>query len=106
MAVTAGIDFQHPQFLPVDLADAEGGKHTFCFATRLNGDRISIEAYEETADPGYRFQVVGEAELVSGISEEDIKTEMEQANCNEEKAKEALEKADGDIAKAILDLQS
>ena len=36
-------------------------KHTFCFATRLNGERVSIDAYEEAADPGYRFQVVGEA---------------------------------------------
>jgi nascent polypeptide-associated complex subunit alpha len=39
------------------------------------------------------------------ISEEDIKTVMEQANVDEEKAREALEKANGDIAKAILDLQ-
>lgn len=39
------------------------------------------------------------------ISEEDIKTVMEQAKVDEEKAKEALEKAKGDIAKAILDLQ-
>ena len=39
------------------------------------------------------------------ISEEDIKTVMEQANVDEEKAKEALEKSQGDIAKAIMDLQ-
>jgi nascent polypeptide-associated complex subunit alpha len=39
------------------------------------------------------------------ISEDDIKTVMEQADVDEEKAKEALEKANGDIAKAILDLQ-
>ncbi len=39
------------------------------------------------------------------ITEEDIKTVMEQANVDEEKAKEALEKAEGDIAKAIMDLQ-
>ena len=60
MAAAAGIDFQQPHFEPVDLTDVEGKKHTFCFATRLNGDRVSVEAYEETADPGYRFQVVGE----------------------------------------------
>ena len=67
MAATAGIDFQHPQFSPVDLADAEGKKHTFCFATRLNGDRVLIGAYEEGADPGYRFQVVGEAKEVQKL---------------------------------------
>ncbi|MBW2996498.1 nascent polypeptide-associated complex protein [Candidatus Woesearchaeota archaeon] len=39
------------------------------------------------------------------ISEDDVKTVMEQANVDEEKAKEALEKAEGDIAKAIMDLQ-
>ena len=30
---------------------------------------------------------------------------MDQTDCSEEKAKEALEKAEGDIAKAIMDLQ-
>ncbi|MBR9691246.1 nascent polypeptide-associated complex protein [Candidatus Woesearchaeota archaeon] len=40
------------------------------------------------------------------ITEEDIKTVMEQANVDEDKAKEALEAAEGDIAKAIMDLQS
>jgi len=67
MAAIAGIDFQHPQFTPVDLTDAEGKKHMFCFATRLNGDRVSIEAYEEDADTGYRFQVLGRAEEVQKL---------------------------------------
>lgn len=39
------------------------------------------------------------------ISEDDIKTVTEQAGISEEKAKEALEKSKGDIAKAILDLK-
>ncbi|MFH1972561.1 MAG: nascent polypeptide-associated complex protein [archaeon] len=52
------------------------------------------------------FQIVGEAELESEISEEDIKTVMEQTDCGEDEARKALEEADGDIAKAILDLQS
>ncbi|MBW2978411.1 nascent polypeptide-associated complex protein [Candidatus Woesearchaeota archaeon] len=56
------------------------------------------------------YQVVGEEherELSAApeISEDDIKTVMEQAKVDEEKAKEALEKASGDIAKAIMDLQ-
>jgi len=38
------------------------------------------------------------------INEDDVKTVMEQTNVSEEKAKEALEKASGDIAKAILNL--
>jgi len=40
------------------------------------------------------------------ISEDDVKTVMDQAKVDEDKAKEALEKAKGDIAKAIMDLQS
>lgn len=39
------------------------------------------------------------------ISEDDIKIVMEQANVDKEKALEALKKAEGDIAKAILSLQ-
>ena len=56
------------------------------------------------------FQVVGnitERELSSEpkVNEDDIKTVMQQANVSKEKAKEALEKTKGDIAKAILDLK-
>ncbi len=56
------------------------------------------------------FQVVGNIEerAVSTepeINEDDVKTVMEQTNVSEEKAKEALEKTSGDIAKAILDLK-
>ncbi len=40
------------------------------------------------------------------INEDDVKTVMEQANVDEAKAKEALENAKGDLAKAIMDLQS
>ena len=56
------------------------------------------------------YQVVGEEHereinTTPEITEEDIKTVAEQANVDEEKAKEALEKNQGDIAKAIMDLQ-
>ena len=56
------------------------------------------------------FQISGtvserEKTAETGISEDDVKTVMEQAKVDEEKAREALEKAKGDIAKAILDLQ-
>ena len=36
------------------------------------------------------------------ISEEDVKTVMEQASIDEEKARTALETSEGDLAKAIL----
>lgn len=55
------------------------------------------------------FQISGEVEereLKAEISKEDIKTVTEQASCTEEQAKKALEETDGDIAKAILSLQS
>ncbi len=55
------------------------------------------------------FQVVGsiserEISTAPSISEDDIKTVMEQAKVSEEEAKKAIEDADGDLAKAILDL--
>jgi nascent polypeptide-associated complex subunit alpha len=56
------------------------------------------------------YQVVGEAHIREkstepDINADDIKTVMEQANCDENKAKEALKEAKGDIAQAILALQ-
>lgn len=39
------------------------------------------------------------------ISEDDIKTVIEQTKVDEKTAKEALAKAKGDLAKAIMDLQ-
>lgn len=54
------------------------------------------------------LQITGEIiEQAAGseISEEDIKTVAEQASVSEDKAKEALEENDGDLAQAILSLQ-
>ncbi len=53
----------------------------------------------------YSFQITGEIETLVSIKEEDIDTVASQANCSKEEAKKALEKADGDLAQAILDLQ-
>lgn len=55
------------------------------------------------------FQVVGEEEelpldLKPEILEEDIKTVMEQADCSEKEARKAIEEAEGDLAKAIMNL--
>ena len=52
------------------------------------------------------FQIIGEAQEVQAISQEDIKTVMEQASCSKAEAQQALEDADGDLAQAILSLQS
>ena len=58
------------------------------------------------------YQIVGEAherELTvesdtPEISDDDIKTVMEQANVDEEKAREAIEESNGDLAEAIIKL--
>ena len=52
------------------------------------------------------FQVIGGVTEESSISQEDIKTVSEQANVSEEQAKEALQKTNGDLAEAILELTS
>jgi nascent polypeptide-associated complex subunit alpha len=56
------------------------------------------------------YQVVGEEHEESAstkpeINEEDIKTVMEQTSVDEAKAKEAIEKHDGDLAAAIMELK-
>ena len=56
------------------------------------------------------FQIVGEVterELSSEpeINEDDIKTVMEQTNVSKEEAEKAIKEANGDLAKAILDLK-
>jgi nascent polypeptide-associated complex subunit alpha len=56
------------------------------------------------------FQVVGEfseRELSTEpeISKDDIETVMSQAGVTEEEAKKAIDSANGDLAKAILDLK-
>lgn len=57
------------------------------------------------------FQISGEVHVEekeqesTEISEEDVKTVMEQAQVDEDKAKAALEASNGDIAEAILSLQ-
>ncbi len=51
---------------------------------------------------------ITERELSTGpeISEEDIKTVVEQTGASEEEAEKALEELEGDIAAAILNLKS
>src|SRR3989338_2631490 len=54
------------------------------------------------------YQISGEEEERSRqieISEDDIKTVMEQTGCNEEEARKAIEQANGDLAEAIIKLK-
>ncbi len=55
------------------------------------------------------FQVSGTIEEIDespSISDDDISAVVSQANCSEQEAKQALESTSGDIAEAILKLQS
>ena len=56
------------------------------------------------------FQIVGEPEehpisSEPDINEDDVKTVMEQTGTREEKAKDVIEKNEGDLAKAIMELK-
>lgn len=77
-----------------------------------DGKEISIKDPKVTKmkvpGQGDSFQIMGEVSegtSVPEISEEDINMVAEQTKVSKEKAKEAIEKANGDIAKAILSLQ-
>lgn len=53
------------------------------------------------------FQISGDVskeEKEKDSTEQDIKTIMEKTDCSEEQAKQALEKANGDLTEAILSL--
>ncbi len=51
------------------------------------------------------YTVMGEAKEEAGVLEEDVLLVAQQANTSKEKAKEALENNNGDIAAAILELK-
>tara|TARA_Y100000310_G_scaffold210484_1_gene211120 strand:+ start:1066 stop:1398 length:333 start_codon:yes stop_codon:yes gene_type:complete len=51
------------------------------------------------------FQISGDVEEQELINHEDIQTIIDQTNCSEDEARKALDKAEGDIAQAILSLQ-
>jgi len=60
IAEHAGIDFEHVDFQPVTVADADGVPHEFRFFARLLGDGIAIAAHEIKDDDreGYEFHVI------------------------------------------------
>jgi nascent polypeptide-associated complex subunit alpha len=57
------------------------------------------------------YQIIGEPSEQSldtkpEINNDDVKTVMDQANVDEDKARQAIQEANGDLAEAILKLQS
>lgn len=65
IARAGGFDFEHIRFDPLDMSGAAGTGHRFHFLLRHLGDRLCLEAFElEQGEPaGYRFQVVGPADI-------------------------------------------
>lgn len=56
--------FEHPEFTPVRLHDADGVVREFHFRSLLFGDQLSLEAFElpfgNEDCAGYRFQLLGD----------------------------------------------
>ena len=89
--------------------------------SELNAKRVVIELEDKNLvinNPSVQkvnmmgqenFQISGEVSeeehnSTPQISQEDIQTVMDQTGVNEEKAKEEIEKAEGDLAQAIINL--
>ena len=74
---------------------------------KSNNDKIIIKnpsVVKITIKGQESFQISGNVEEQTGISEEDIKTVMEKTGTNIKEAKKALEATNGDLAEAILSL--
>lgn len=70
--------------------------------TSPNVSKINMmgqETYQLIGTPQKRIR-----EIVPEVTHEDVKTVMEQAHVDEAKARDALQKAKGDIAQAIISL--
>jgi nascent polypeptide-associated complex subunit alpha len=57
------------------------------------------------------YQIIGDTyersiDSTPDINEDDVNTVMEQTGVSEQDARDAIESADGDLAQAIMDLQS
>ena len=62
-----------------------------------NPQVVKIEVKGQTS-----FQITGEVEEAVAFDQEDVKLVMEKAGVGEEEAREALKKASGNIAEAIM----
>ena len=58
------VNFENVTFDPINLSDKEDIEHRFTFHTRLLGDKVAMEAFEELEgeQSGYQFQVIGRIE--------------------------------------------
>lgn len=84
----------------------------------INAERVIIEAGDErivvepaqvvkiTAQGQSSFQVSGNVKTESAMREEDVALVMEKANVSRERAVSALKASNGDLAEAIMQLQS
>lgn len=66
--------------------------------------KIGMQGQENFQITGEVREESGEPEVEEDRTDEDIKTLMEKCNCLEEEAKLALDKANGDLTEAILNL--
>ena len=66
--------------------------------------KVNMQGQETFQISGDISEQEAEQEEEEDKIEEDVKTIVEKTNCTEQQAKEALEKANGDLAEAILSL--
>jgi len=64
MSKKMGLDFEHPDFLPVTMEDCEGRSHRFEIRTMLTGEVVTLRALEllENGAVGYESEVLGDPE--------------------------------------------
>lgn len=69
--------------------------------TKIMGQQMYQVVGEETTEPAESAE---EAAQIPAISQEDVELVADQANTSKERARKALQEADGDIAEAIISL--
>jgi len=79
----------------------DGGELVFTNPQVSKVNMMGQESFQVTGEPEFR-----EVDSTPDINEEDIKTVMEQAECDADTAKKILEETKGDIAEAILKIKS
>lgn len=99
--------FEHPDFQPVTLKDADGEPHEFHFTTRLLPNGISIQALEikDGSPQGYQFDVIGplEGDVLALLGQlfERIRNALSQKHL--EMTEHGLHIANGDVVRGRID---